>query len=338
MSDTPTLDQLVTVSPRFARSVALVRDVHRTDALDGYILTPTGRDVLRRLAEALRGDSFSRAWSLTGPYGSGKSAFALFTAQLLAGKPTVRPRARAMLAETDPELADRFFGPGGPLPKRVGRLCPVLVTGSRQSLERALAASLASALRSTARTGRPSELVKRLETLADLPTASGTAVVALFEEASEYLARFGSDGAGLLVIVDELGKFLEYGAANPDQSDVFVLQELAEAATRSRRPFLFLTILHQALDRYADHLSPGRRAEWAKVQGRFEDVPFEERTEQILRLPRELWKAIDGFLDKTEVSGRHVCLATPYHIWPKGRVTSCSFGGRVWLSVELSIL
>src|SRR5205085_10117282 len=31
-------------------------------------------------------------------------------------------------------------------------------------------------------------------------------------------------------------------------------------------------------------MSAGRRAEWAKVQGRFEDVAFEERTEQLLRL------------------------------------------------------
>src|SRR6202035_5122244 len=88
----------------------------------------------------------------------------------------------------------------------------------------------------------------------------------------------------ILVIIDELGKFLEYGASNPEQGDVFILQELAEAATRSPRPFLVVTILHQALDRYADHMSPGRRAEWAKVQGRFEDVAFEERTDQILRL------------------------------------------------------
>jgi hypothetical protein len=46
MSDGPTLDKLVTVCLRFARSVSLVRD----DALDGYLLTPTGRDVLHRLA------------------------------------------------------------------------------------------------------------------------------------------------------------------------------------------------------------------------------------------------------------------------------------------------
>src|SRR5262249_39748914 len=33
-----------------------------------------------------------------------------------------------------------------------------------------------------------------------------------------------------------------------------------------------------------EHMSPSRRAEWAKVQGRFEDVAFEERAEQVLRL------------------------------------------------------
>ncbi len=282
MSDSPTLDKLVVVSPRFARSVSLIRDAHHPDALDGYILTPTGREMLRRLSDALRGDSSTRAWSLTGPYGSGKSAFALFAAQLLSGGETVRPHARKLLAAWDAELAERFFGTSGPLPRKVGRLCPVLVTGSRQPLEKALAASLVSSLR---RMGgrKPKRIVERLERLAGQASASGTAIVGLFEEANDYLQQSGN-AAGILLIVDELGKFLEYGATNPEQGDVFVLQELAEAATRSKRPFLFVTILHQALDRYAEHMSASRRAEWAKVQGRFEDVAFEERTEQILRL------------------------------------------------------
>jgi hypothetical protein len=284
MSDSPTLDQLVSVSPRFARSVSLVRDAGRPDALEGYVLTPTGREVLRRLAAALRGESATRAWSLTGPYGTGKSAFALFVAQLLAGEPPVRQRARAFLAAHDADLPEQFFGAGGALTKRAGRLCPVLVTGSRRPLDKALASALAAAVRGAARVGRPPLLVERLELLAAREEACGTAVVGLFEEANDYLMKFGGDASGILLIIDELGKFLEFGAGNPEQGDVFVLQELAEAAARSRRPFLFLTILHQALDRYADHLSPGRRAEWAKVQGRFEDVAFEEGSEQVLRL------------------------------------------------------
>jgi hypothetical protein len=284
MSDSPTLDKLVEVSPRFVRSISLVRDADRTDALQGYILTPTGRDVLRRLSDALRGESPTRAWSITGPYGSGKSAFALFTAQLLSGEEEVRHPARKILGSGDADLSERFFGASGPLPRRSGRLCPVLVTGSRRPLEKALAATLASSLRAIAQRGRPPQIVDRLERIAEQTSASGVAIVGLFEEAVDYLQRFGHAASGILLIVDELGKFLEYGAANPDQGDVFVLQELAEAATRSKRPFLFITILHQAIDRYAQHMSGGRRAEWAKVQGRFEDVAFEERTEQQLRL------------------------------------------------------
>lgn len=284
MSDSLSLDRLVVVRSRFARSVSLVRDARRTDALDGYVLMPNGRDVLGRLADALRFNSPTRAWSLTGPYGSGKSAFALFAAQLLSGENRVRQQARTFLQTADPDLAERFFGPGGVIPKRAGRLCPVLVTGSRQPLEKALATALATSLRALTQRGRPPLLVEKLERLAARSTPAGTAVVRLFEDANAYIERFASEAAGFLVIVDELGKFLEYSATNPDQGDVFVLQELAEVATRSTRPFLFLTILHQALDRYADHMSPGRRAEWAKVQGRFEDVVFEERSDQILRL------------------------------------------------------
>src|SRR5262245_5969108 len=167
MSDSPTLDQLVAVRPRFARSVSLARDSHRSDALDGYILTPTGRDVLRRFAKALRSESPIRAWSLTGPYGSGKSAFALLAAQALAGEPWLRPMARAFLAEHDPDLAEQLFGAGGPLPKKASRLCPVLVTGSRQPLEKALAASLALSLRSIVQRGRPPGIIDRLERMAE---------------------------------------------------------------------------------------------------------------------------------------------------------------------------
>ena len=62
--------------PQFARSVNIERDSRASD-LKGYL--PTGRalDVLRRFTAALNHASLTRAWSITGPYGSGKSALAL---------------------------------------------------------------------------------------------------------------------------------------------------------------------------------------------------------------------------------------------------------------------
>ena len=35
MSDSPRLNNLVAVNPRFARSISLVRDAHRLNALEG---------------------------------------------------------------------------------------------------------------------------------------------------------------------------------------------------------------------------------------------------------------------------------------------------------------
>lgn len=284
MSKAHSLDQIVSVKSRFTRSMSLVRDFSSADAMQGYILTPVGRDVLDRFLHALSGSSSTRAWSLTGPYGTGKSSFALFAAQLLAGDPDIRNRARALLRSQDRALSDRLTDRESPLAKKAARFCPILVSGSRQPLEKALADALAKALRRLSPRGRPPQVVEKLEAVSATDEPTGTAVVGLYEEANDYLRRFGDDACGLLLVIDELGKFLEYGASHPDRGDVFVLQELAEAASRSSRPFFVLTILHQALDRYAEHMSPSRRSEWAKVHGRFEDVAFEEPAEQMLRL------------------------------------------------------
>ena len=114
-----------------------------------------------------------------------------------------------------------------------------------------------------------------------LPHASE--ITDLFESATRQIGTEG--GAGLLLIVDELGKFLEYAAQNPEHGDLFVLQSLAEFAARTNQtPLLMLTILHQAFEQYAQRLATSQREEWAKVQGRFEDVAFVEPTEQVLRL------------------------------------------------------
>lgn len=283
MRDGPSLHQLVTVNARFARSASLVRDFESPNALDGYILTPIGRDVLGRLGASLCGESATRAWSITGPYGTGKTAFSLFVAQLLAGEPESRKRARTYLKQRDQGLWADLFGRGGAL-KNPRRLFPVLVTGSRRPLDRAIADSLAQALRRVSTRGRPPSVIGKLERFANSAEPSGGSLAALFEDANDYLDSPASDVAGILLVVDELGKFLEYGASHPDRGDVFALQEIAEAAARSERPFMLLTVLHQAIDRYAELMSPSRRSEWAKVQGRFEDVAFEERTEQLLRL------------------------------------------------------
>ncbi|MBV2089318.1 MAG: hypothetical protein KUF72_00355 [Candidatus Thiodiazotropha sp. (ex Ctena orbiculata)] len=64
-----------------------------------------------------------------------------------------------------------------------------------------------------------------------------------------------------------------------------MLQAIAEHALAWHETKLSLVVmLHQAFEQYARGLGESLRSEWAKVQGRFENIPFLESTEQVLRV------------------------------------------------------
>ncbi|TIT35300.1 MAG: hypothetical protein E5W78_10045, partial [Mesorhizobium sp.] len=94
---------------------------------------------------------------------------------------------------------------------------------------------------------------------------------------TQLVKRTTDRGLGVLLVIDELGKLLEYAAMNPDHEDVFALQRLGEMASRSGdRPFLLVGILHQGFQAYAERLPLALRHEWDKVAGRFEEVVFDQ--------------------------------------------------------------
>ena len=283
--DNVPLSDIFKVKGRFQRSVHLERDFYAENALDGYILTVTAREMLSRVASTLENEITSKAWSLTGPYGSGKSAFALFAAKLLGNPyaPTTE-QALGLLKRGDALLYERFISTNGHRQSLSG-FCPVLISGERAPLSIALLRGLEQGLKNfgiSSSTSFQRKIRKLLNTEAN-GTPRASEITALFESATHVIKKNG--GWGLLLVIDELGKFLEYAAQHPTEGDVFVLQTLAEFATRSNQtPLLLLTILHQAFEQYANKLAKSQQEEWAKVQGRFEDIAFVEPTEQILRL------------------------------------------------------
>ena len=136
MNKTIPLSELFHVTSRFHRSVHLERDFYTKNALDGYVLTVTARETLRRVIAALDNESTSKAWTLTGPYGSGKSAFALFIAKLLddSESPTTQG-ALNLLKRGDKSLWHQFSCLN--LHERRG-FCPVLISGERSPITLAL--------------------------------------------------------------------------------------------------------------------------------------------------------------------------------------------------------
>ncbi len=281
------LSDLFSITKRFQRSVHLARDFYTENALDGYIVTVKARETLTRLISAQENTATSKAWSLTGPYGSGKSAFALFAAKLFgsADTPTTK-HALELLKHSDLTLYERFLSINGNREKTSVGFCPVLISGERASITHALLQGLEHGLKTfhiTARHSLRKDIQVLLKTEENGNPVSATEITALFESATLTIKKKG--GHGLLLVIDELGKFLEHAAQHPAQGDVFVLQTLAEFATRSdQTPLFLITILHQAFEQYANKTAKSQREEWAKIQGRFEDIAFVEPADQVLRL------------------------------------------------------
>ena len=98
------LMQTININTRYTRSIHLERD-HAS----GWIpYTPTGlaTHVLTRISEALDTERTPRSFALIGPYGSGKSAFGLYLAQLLGdSRKDSTLTALSVLASVDPQLS-----------------------------------------------------------------------------------------------------------------------------------------------------------------------------------------------------------------------------------------
>ena len=253
------LSELITLRPRFLRSVNLERDFYASDALDGYYPTASVRSALNLLSRAAAEPAY-RAQSLTGPYGSGKSALALVFARLCSG-------------DNSP-AAERLRKAFGPSASSIGesRHLPILAIGSRESLGRCLAQSLRSSLEKAGQTKLLSRLMDTHKRVFNSQSPPTRGVVALVEDTCRQASRNGS--TGLLVVIDELGKLLEYAASHPDDSDIQLLQDLAEAAARSGdAPLILVTVLHQGFSHYAQRLGRRYQKEWDKVQQRFYEAP-----------------------------------------------------------------
>jgi len=102
------LSEIVAPNMAVARSINIERDLGDVDTLEQYILTEKGLEIISRLVAGMNGEKTS-AWSLTGPYGMGKSAFANFLLSL-CGPPACREvrKAKRLLSEKDGLLSKRF--------------------------------------------------------------------------------------------------------------------------------------------------------------------------------------------------------------------------------------
>ncbi len=266
------LKDLVWPQERFARSVNVERD-SGTKAIDGYLPTGRGLDVIRRVVRSMVDTSSSRALSITGPYGSGKSSLAVFVDALTSPRDSEAARAAfEILRASDPDTAALFETAKAHLGATDRGFIRCVVTAQREPVAHTIVRALERGVKSSRRRmpRQVSSLVSSIEQGELISTRS----------IRDAAARLAAD-APVLIVLDEFGKCLESFAESGSEADPFLLQELAEwTAGEAGLPLFVMTLQHLAFEDYVTGVSTAQRREWAKVQGRFEDIPYTDTPTQ----------------------------------------------------------
>lgn len=293
------LKDKIQVNTHYTRSVNLERDSNSLKVIKAYIPTSRALRTLSKIANTFHDQQAPRSWSLVGPYGSGKSSFSVFLAKLLSNPEDLATKAAyRVLSGAEKALAARYEKSAQ---GRIGYF-EVLVTGAPEPLGLRLLKGFADSaeLYWSGRRGKNPQIVARLRAAVESGSVSTTDLLDMVKEVQVQLSKTGS--AGILLVIDELGKFLEYESRHYGANDIYILQALAEHACEgSDVNLLMFVLLHQSFEQYAKGLGESLRNEWSKVQGRFEEVPFLESVEQTLRVVGAAFRHEISNMEKVEL-------------------------------------
>ncbi|AYQ57231.1 hypothetical protein MS2017_1547 [Bathymodiolus thermophilus thioautotrophic gill symbiont] len=272
------LNELISVKTTLTKSINLDRDKSAKELLESYVLTSTAMQNIQNVINAQKKTNGNKAWSLIGSYGSGKSSFALYLSHLLGNPKTALSKLACKKLRTD--NANFAINISKHL-KNSNGYCEVLITGSPDSLITVFLKTLKISV------------IDYYETLDIADDTSLTAIDKLLSsnkispsKVSNLVVNVQNNiqnngGKGLLIVIDELGKFLEYSARH-ESDDIFLLQTLAEATYNNN--ILLFVLLHQSFEQYGKNLNTKLKNEWTKIQGRYEVLSFVETITQSLHI------------------------------------------------------
>lgn len=253
MSDSECLADKVDLASHYRRSIRIDVDIGNPQALEGYICNHSSIAVVEAMAKQVM-ESGHTAFTWTGPYGGGKSSLALTIASALHVDEELRCKALSRLDKSIRPLLKSAFH----VDKGWGIIA---VSGYKTNPVQLIAAQFAIA------SG------KKID-----PT--NISAPELIDGLLKHSKSKKLDG--VFLVIDELGKLIE--SATQGNGDINFFQDLAEAAARSDGKLVVVGILHQAFQQYVSKLSSSVRADWAKVQGRYVDIPLIASSDEVVDL------------------------------------------------------
>lgn len=268
------LSEYFTINRRFARSINLERDFDLEEALKGYILTSRSIEALEYILINSENSNITRATTITSVYGTGKSAFANFLSSLCAAEGSaVREMAFDIAQKSLDSLQLQALTDN--IPKQ--GFLRAIATAQREPLSHTIIRALGLAF------NKSSAIGKKLENFSiqidNGEIVDNSDVLTLLKEVLKTAKK------PLILIIDELGKSLEFAALRQRNDDLYLLQQIAELKLNKSQVFYFVGMLHQSFADYGHSLATVQRNEWSKIQGRFKDFAFSD-------LPRQMTKLI----------------------------------------------
>ena len=266
------LSSAVSISRKFLRSIQIEDDFGREDALTGYVCQGTARALLESMSGQII-DTAQRAFTWTGPYGGGKSSLALMLCSLVGPDRKLRFKAKEILNLPVESPVHKAFN------ARAQGWTVLPLVGKRVNVRGELLSAVEAQTSRTYPKKGSVDVIKELVALAD------------------------ENPQGVLVVIDELGKFLEHSALEGGE-DIYFFQQLAEAASRARGKLIVVGILHQPFEAYATSLGRQMQDDWAKIQGRYIDIPLNTATDEVIEL---IGKSIEVHVDMDKKSIEKTC-------------------------------
>ena len=251
-------DNNIEINDAFQRSARIDSSI-QDGFIENYIFHNTSRTILNRIANSYA-KSNQGSFTLTGPYGTGKSSLALFLHALIHKDKQIKNLAvkRAKANKKDP--FNKVF-----LEEK--QWFSITIVGGKLNANELIANAIDQAIQN-------SWIDKIIP--ASLQTKTKPQTEQIVKKLNKIVLELDKKNYGLLLVIDEMGRLLEF--ASNTGGDLNLFQEIAENFSNNKLNKagnnLFLGILHQPFEEYASSLGRTVQEDWQKIQGRFEDIPF----------------------------------------------------------------
>ena len=259
----------------FLRSINIQYDAEYPDRIAHY--QPTAKSV--PLIKSLLGFEQDRSFFVVAPYGTGKSITATYLLHLVEN--------RRDAGETLSGIEDKLEAVSPDLSK----FSMERRNGKDKGLVLALQGyceNLGESLKDAAIKGMGRlKLGRQARTIASMPCETIDQTIELLGTVQDKAHSAGCDR--IVILWDEFGRHIESLIAEGRSAALSEIQLLAESVSRSIAiPVTLGLLLHQELLQYASNSPASVRAEWRKIEGRFQTIQYIDDSKEIYRLLSEV--------------------------------------------------